>query len=183
MPSDTYADRATPGLTRAGRRPLGMAILIVAADERILVSSLAADRILGQKDGLMRIGETLTTNRPAETRNLMREIAEVIGRSGTQGQAQGYGVVRATRPSGFSPYVVLVAPFEKAMVSGSRNEPAALIVVSDLEVRVPDCGRRLSLAVDLTEAEIRVALADGRIAILDAAAIQRYAPRSDHDLD
>lgn len=185
MPSDAYADRVTSELTRIRRRsprltgaaPLPdidgdafklvsavvdrfwMAIMIVAADGRILVSNLAAERILGQKDGLMRIGETLTTNRPAETRSLTREIAEVIGRSEVQGEARGYGVVRATRPSGFSPYVVLVAPFDKAGAPGGRNEPAALIVVSDLEVRVPDCGRHLSLAFDLTDAEIRVALA------------------------
>jgi DNA-binding CsgD family transcriptional regulator len=150
------------GFLRAVIDRLWVAILVVDASGRILVCNAAAEQILRQRDGLMRIGDLLTTNRPAETRTLAREIATVAVPDG-EGAAPGagHGVARATRPSGLPPYVLLVAPFATA---DGGSGPAALVVVSDLDVPVPDYGRHLSLAFELTDAEIRVAraLLDGQ---------------------
>ncbi len=137
---------------------LWMAILVVDAGGRILVCNAAAEQILAQRDGLMRIVNTLTTNRPVETRALAGEISKVLTKLVPMSASDPpYGIARATRPSGLSPYVLLIAPFAAEGADGTEDR-AAMVVVSDLELPVPDCGRHLRIAFELTEAEVQVAL-------------------------
>jgi len=138
---------------------LWMAILVLDREGRVLLANAAALRILEQRDGLCCRDDRLVASRPADTRALQREIAAIVGRG--ESRAPGYGMAKASRPSGLAPYVLLVAPFASpAAEIGPAPEaaPAALLIVSDLELPLPDCGRYLGLAFEMTEAEVEVSL-------------------------
>ena len=135
-------------------------VLVVTADGRVVFCNRAAQRLLGQRDGIrQRHDHYLAFADP----NAQRAYDEVMGgRAGERGRANpsGEGVVfMATRTSGKSPYVVRVVP-GGGVGSRRRVQPQpAVIFIADPAAECRLDAALLGTVYSMTAAEARLASA------------------------
>lgn len=139
---------------------LPMGVILVDRDGRVVAMNRAARAIVAQNDGLASLDRGLAAATRAETEALRRLIAQATQTSAGRGLHPG-GALALSRPSMLRPLSVLVAPLgRKASVDGldlGRARPAAVVFVSDPEVRQETPAALLQRLYGLTPAEARLA--------------------------
>jgi PAS domain-containing protein/DNA-binding CsgD family transcriptional regulator len=143
---------------------LTFGFLITDGAGRVLVVNRAAEEMAAANDGLLMRSSRLTADRADEAAALTRHIAEAV-QTAARGSGQGGGSLRISRPSGRSPFAVLVTPLgPDTALAADHQSPAALILITDLERQPEALGRRLVDLFGLTLAEscLATALATGK---------------------
>ena len=131
------------------------AILLLDENGRIVYANSGAEALRSTKDGIQleRDGVALTRRRDHDT--LQALIANALSAI-VSPEASG-GVMRALRPSGKRPYLILVTPVNRRYPALSTLRPAVCLIITDPESQPPLPGDRLRDAFGLTAAEARLA--------------------------
>lgn len=132
------------------------AILLLDAHKRLVYANRSAEALRCNGDGMRLSADGVTLLRRQDNDKLQRLMACAISSIASSGDTPG-GVMRAPRPSGKRPYVILVAPVSKRYPVLSTLRPAVCVIISDPESRKPMPVHRLQSAFGLTEAEARLA--------------------------
>jgi PAS domain-containing protein/DNA-binding CsgD family transcriptional regulator len=182
-PENATLDRLVPHLQRAARLHLRMrelrlqnqtiqaaldrlpfGVVIADATGRALIVNRAAAEMAAANDGLLLRDGRLAAARTEETAALTRHIAEAVRTAGRR-EGEAGGSLRISRPSGRQPFALLIAPLSPDVaLASAHQEPAALILITDLERQPKVLGRRLVELFGLSPAEacLAVALAAGK---------------------
>lgn len=162
------------------RMLLGM--ITLSQDGNIIELNQEAQRILTDKDGIARTGNTLTLTSSQENRELQRLIRQALSIGGSGGEVQGPTLVEAmsvTRPSGRSKLGIVVRAIPLGPFSESKQRPAAAIFLRDPESSgtqpSQEVVRRL-FGLTRMEAALALLLAEGLT--LDEAAEQLNVMRN-----
>src|SRR5262249_31699688 len=115
-----------------------------------------ADALISKGDGIRvsAVGLSLTNKR--DNQELQALIAEAISVTVIDGTSRR-DTVRALRPSGKPPYVLLVSRVTRKYSALSMFRPAVCVLMTDPAARVLLPAERLQAAFGLTEAEARMA--------------------------
>lgn len=161
------------------RMLLGM--ISLAQDGSILELNQEAQRILNDKDGIVRSGNTLNLSSSQENRELQRLIRQALTVGGAA-ESQGPTLIEAmsvTRPSGRSKLGIVVRAIPIGPFSESKQRPAAAIFLRDPESSgiqpSQEVVRRL-FGLTRMEASLALLLAEGLT--LDEAAEQLNVMRN-----
>jgi DNA-binding CsgD family transcriptional regulator len=148
------------------RLPLG----VVAVDRtgRITGRNHVAKLILDSGDGLVAVHEHLTARRASEAAELRRLVAAACVAAG--GPAGGMLQVARTPPR--RPLTVIVVPLGPVLGIAASEAPAAVVFVSDPDVRAQTWAQVLGRLYGLTPAETAVALL-----LLGGASVREIASR------
>lgn len=145
---------------------LAMAVLTAEADGRVTVMNQAAERLVGQADGLSidHLGRLCCADLTS-TGRLLNEIARAAN-----GQPGEHGPITLPRPSLKQPLLVTLAGASAAPGDVGPRRRSVVLLVSDLDERPRIAGNRLARLYGLTPAEQRLAeaLVDG-LCLADAA--------------
>jgi hypothetical protein len=114
---------------------LTLGVMLVRGRGTVVASNAAAQRILADRDGLFLLNRTLVASRAADTETLATHISGAVSRNPYLNSA-AFAALSVARPSGRTPYMLMVAPFESQ--GGEDAAPAALVLVEDLERRTQD---------------------------------------------
>jgi hypothetical protein len=121
------------------RLPFGMVIIADAAG-RALIVNRAAEEMAAANDGFLLRGGCITAARTKEAEALTRCIAEAARPAGRR-NGEGGGSLSISRPSGRRPFALLAAPLSShASLAAQHQVPAARILITDLERRLPSHG-------------------------------------------
>ncbi len=131
------------------------AVLFLDRRKRIVFSNLRAEALCSQRDGIELRASGLALLHKRDDDRLQALIARAL--SPKPFPESSDTAMRAERPSGKRPYVILVAPVRGAYPVLSSMQPAVSVVVIDPEHEASLSGRRLREAFGLTEAEARLA--------------------------
>lgn len=154
---------------------LGGAVVVVAADARVLLANAAAEQVLRRGDALgVRNGRLAAHDGRAQHR-LAALIAEAVA-TAAGGAGAGGGAMALPRDDAL-PLAALVAPFRPAREGIGWAVPAAIVFLRDPVRAAPDPAvlRRL-FGFTQAEAAVAACLADG----LDAAAVAERTGASLH---
>jgi len=147
------------------------AIFLIDGHGRIVFINGPATRLVSKRDGIaIDTGELRGTDGEA-TACLRRLIADAIGTSSAGGVGPG-GLMTLGRPSGRRPLMVLISPVSAAhRLPGTKNRPAALVLITDPESRVlpDDSALREMFGLTSAEAKLTRLLAEG-MGLAEAAA-------------
>jgi DNA-binding CsgD family transcriptional regulator len=121
----------------------------------------SAQQQISHNDGLLGIGNCLTAERPSESVELQRLIAEAVSTSTGKG-LNAAGSMFVTRKNGI-PLYVLVTPIRKPSMNTTLS-PCAVVFVNDPVKRTRPAEETLYRLFELTPAECRLTLliAEGR---------------------
>ena len=142
---------------------LGQAVLLIGRSGRIAWMNGSADRLIGQRDGLLVMDGELRAETPqntAELQHLVRSASTIAD----QPLARAGGMMTIERPSLMRAYQVLVAPLSRrsALTIASpmlKNVPVAAVFIVDPEVSPVPRAQVLAKLYKLTPAEARLATA------------------------
>jgi len=143
---------------------LPFGVVVADATGRALIVNRAAAEMAAANDGLLLRDGRFATARAEETAALTRHVAQAIQTAGRR-NGHGGGALLVSRPSGRRPFAVLVAPLNPDVtLAAQHHNPAALILITDLDRRPELLGKRLAELFGLTPAEacLAVALAGGK---------------------
>jgi DNA-binding CsgD family transcriptional regulator len=146
------------------RFPTG--IVAVNSDAKVILTNRAADAILKRGDGLM-VRNGLRAASRQQTVNLRNAIA-AVSMQRDSGIPRPETVVQVYRPSGATPFEVLVSPL--ASNSSLRRGATALLFITDPEAEATLDSRKLHELFGLTPAEIRLS-----IAVVKGKSVAEYA--------
>jgi len=132
------------------------AIFLLDAQRRIVYANRNAEALRCRGDGIEVGAQGIALTRRRDNDRLQTLIARAIAPLAPAGAPPG-DVLRAPRPSGKRPYVILVAPVAKRHSLVATLRPAAWVIVSDPETERTLPVARLRAAFGLTEAEARLA--------------------------
>ncbi|MGA3187636.1 MAG: hypothetical protein ABSF22_11070, partial [Bryobacteraceae bacterium] len=116
----------------------------------------AAEGILGQNDGLVGDADGLAASTVHETRELRSRIAGAALTARGIGVSAG-GCLPIARPSGKRPFAVVVTPVSIHAFAPDARQPAAMVFVSDPELKAHAPVEILEQLYQLTAAEARLA--------------------------
>ena len=130
------------------------ATLLLDARGRVIALNAAAAKLLSERDGLRIDGGELAASSIQETDRLRQLTGSALNTATGRGLSVG-GISCVTRPSGRSPFVVLICPLAPRRVIATSVQDAAIVAfVTDPErVTLPD-GDMLRDLYELTPAEV-----------------------------
>lgn len=132
------------------------AIFLLDARRRIAYANGNAEALYRRGDGIQVAAQGIALARRQDNDRLQTLITRAIEPISPEGDAPG-ALLRAPRPSGKSPYVILVTPVAKLHALLSAFRPAVWVIISDPESEKPLPSARLRAAFGLTESEARLA--------------------------
>jgi DNA-binding CsgD family transcriptional regulator len=143
---------------------LRVGIVLVSRDGKVAFCNRAADQIMDQSDGLSltRDGRVAASSLASETK--LRQAIDSAARILDAGSSAGGGMIAVNRPSGRSPYSVLVAPLRPSNCGVLAGNIAAVLFISHRDL-VEDASPNLLVeALGITRAEARILrhILDGR---------------------
>jgi DNA-binding CsgD family transcriptional regulator len=146
----------------AGLNRLGVGILLVTADCRILFASAVVETIMRRGDGLARQNGYLRAMTPEASEQLERYIRAAASTNARPGEAPG-DIVTLPRERGL-PMPILILPFRGGEVGPEPGDPAAVLVVSDPAMSFRINEPSIAHVYGLTPAEARLlnALIEGK---------------------
>jgi DNA-binding CsgD family transcriptional regulator len=149
----------------AGLNRLGVGILLVSADCRILFASVVVEAIMQRGEGLVCQNGHLRAMTPEASEQLERHIRAAASTGPRSGEEAG-DIVTLPRERGL-PIPILIVPFrrgEVALEPADPADPAAVLFVSDPEMSLRISERNIAQVYGLTPAETRLlnALIEGK---------------------
>jgi hypothetical protein len=114
---------------------LTLGVMLVRGRGTVVASNAAARQILAQRDGLFLLNRTLVASRAVDTESLATHISSAVAKN-LYLNPPAFVALSVARPSGRTPYMLLVAPFESQDEPGFA--PSALVLIEDLERRGSD---------------------------------------------
>lgn len=138
---------------------VALGVVLVDGQSTVLFANRAARSFADQRDGLV-IGETMGASFPQQSKELKRTIsAAILAGANSDDQVM---CLAASRPSGRRDLLILACPLEQG--EGDGEGPAAAIFIADPEHRphVPEEVLARLFGLTPTEAQIALALADGK---------------------
>lgn len=132
------------------------AILLLDEQQRVVYANSAADAFRSKGDGIKLVDDGLSLLHHRDNERLRSLIAAALTSTRSAGADPG-GVMRAARPSGCRPYLIVVTPVSKHYPAFSFLRPAICIVITDPDGCLPLSHERLCATFGLTEAEARLA--------------------------
>jgi DNA-binding CsgD family transcriptional regulator len=146
----------------AGLNRLGVGIVLVTADCRILFASAVVEAIMRRGDGLARQNGHLRALTPEASDNLERRIRAAASTAPRPGEEAG-DIVTLPRERGL-PMPILILPFRGGEVGPDSADPAAVLFVSDPEMSLRINEPSIAHVYGLTPAEARLlnALLEGK---------------------
>lgn len=148
---------------------LAMGAVLVAGTGVIRSTNDAADALLRQNDGLRTDQGRVTCALPEETDALLTLIA----RCGRGAVTDSGGRMRVTRAGGRAALSVLCVPFPKDPHWLGSPPPAAMLFVTDPDIKLEQQARRLQARFGLTPAEAAFATEIGKADGREKAAARR----------
>jgi DNA-binding CsgD family transcriptional regulator/PAS domain-containing protein len=141
-------------LDALNRLPMG--VVLIDEQGRVLEKNRAADRILGQNDGL-----TIEKGRLLASSSLQnKELYSLTTSAALTGQRKGTasgGSLGINRPSGRRPFGLIVMPVSPHAAPADSRRPAAIVFMNDPEAKLHVGPEFLGQVYDLTRAESRLA--------------------------
>ena len=132
------------------------AILLLDQHRRVVYANQGAALLNSERDGIGFSSSGIAALRSQDNVILQQLIAGALSSISTPGACPG-GVMRASRPSGKRPYVVVVSPVSTRLPALSSFRPAVSIVITDATAQKPLSACRLQALFGLTQAEARLA--------------------------
>lgn len=132
------------------------AILFLDDRQRVVYASRAAEALRHGGDGITLTDAGVALPHKQENDRLQTLMAQALALIAAPGANPG-AAMRASRPSGKRPYLILVTPVSRRYPALSSLRPAVCIVITDPETQRPLPIRRLQTVFGLTEAEARLA--------------------------
>jgi DNA-binding CsgD family transcriptional regulator len=132
------------------------AIILLDDRKRVVYTNGRADALISKGDGIRVSAGGLTLTNKRDNQELQALIAEAISLTVIDGTSHR-DTVRALRPSGRPPYVLLVSRVTRKYSALSMFRPAVCVLITDPDTRVLIPAERLQAAFGLTEAEARMA--------------------------
>lgn len=130
------------------------AVLFLDHRRRVVFTNRAAEALRYDGDGVDLTDAGIVLLHRHENRGLQALIAQSLASLVAPGPD---AAMRASRPSGKRPYLILVTPVSRRYPLLSSLRPAVCIVIADPEGQRPLPIRRLQAVFGLTEAEARLA--------------------------
>jgi DNA-binding CsgD family transcriptional regulator/PAS domain-containing protein len=130
-------------------------IIIATSESRIVHANAAAERLLGEGDGLVTHAGRLVVSVPH-----IRTRLEALLHSALRGDALGVrhgGSLACDRPSGKRPYAVHVLPLNDSETQFASRGPTAMVIIVDPERRPIPAAAMLRQVYGLTRTEASVA--------------------------
>ncbi|GJD54035.1 hypothetical protein OPKNFCMD_6815 [Methylobacterium crusticola] len=155
-------------------------MLLVDARGRIVLANRDAEALLSQVDGLS-VGSPDHSVLCASLGSETRKLAGLINACLTV-NVEGHrhpGAVRVTRPSGKPGFLVVATPLPAALTAswGALQQARALIQIVDPAAALELQAALLGQAMDLTQAQVRVAaLISAGLSVPQAAELMKLAP-------
>jgi DNA-binding CsgD family transcriptional regulator len=165
------AELTSRSLTEAmDRLPYG--VILLDEGGQVILANRVARAQLAARDGLTAERGTLGASKRAESSALQMLVADALGVATGRGLGSG-GVLSVSRRSGKRPLSLLVAPFKREAVDpfGDR-QPAAVVFVSDPDMRVEAPADILARLHGLSPAEAKVAAE-----VLEGGSLREIAER------
>jgi DNA-binding CsgD family transcriptional regulator/PAS domain-containing protein len=147
---------------------LGIGVLVIAADGRLLFANRIAERMLSGGQGLSVCRARLRAQDLRQQQALERLIGEAARTSAGKGFCAG-GVLSLPRAAG-APLTLLVAPFRSEAAGYGPALPAAVVILSDPDQPAGTSEKALRSAYQLTRAQARLLAA-----ILRGQSLTEYA--------
>lgn len=132
------------------------AILFLDDRQRVVYANRAAEALRHGGDGISLTDAGVTLLHKQENDRFQTLMAQALTLIAAPGANPG-AAMRALRPSGKRPYLILVTPVSRRYPALSSLRPAVCIVITDPETQRPLPIRRLQVVFGLTEAEARLA--------------------------
>ena len=130
------------------------AVLFLDNRQRVVFTNRAAETLRSTGDGIRLADARISLLHKSENERFQALITQALSLL----LAHGAGAaMRASRPSGKRPYLVLVSPVSRRYPALSALRPAVCVVITDPEAQKPLPIHRLRAAFGLTEAEARLA--------------------------
>jgi DNA-binding CsgD family transcriptional regulator len=155
----------------AGLNRLGVGILLVTADCRILFASAVVEAIMRRSDGLARQNGHLRAMTPEASEQLERHIRAAASTGSRRGEETG-DIVTLRRARGL-PMPILIFPLRGGEGGPGPADPAAVLFVSDPETSLRINERNIAHVYGLTPAEARLLNA-----LLEGKRLSEYAKES-----
>jgi DNA-binding CsgD family transcriptional regulator len=133
---------------------LGIGIILVAGDARLLFVNRTAERVLQGGLGLSVLKGRLRSQDQTQRQNVERLIAEAALTSAGKGIKAG-GVLTISRPNG-RPLSLLISPLRAASIGYGPELPAAVVIFSDPESDATSPEEALRTIFGLTRAQARL---------------------------
>ena len=130
-------------------------VILLDDRKRVVYTNGRADALISKADGIRVSADGISLMNSHDNEGLQRLIAEAISVTVTHTPCRD--VLRATRPSGKRPYVLLVSPVTRKYSALSVFLPAVSVVITDPDVGEQLPVERLQMAFGLTRAEARLA--------------------------
>ena len=134
---------------------LGAGVFVLARDLRIVECNKAGEALLGAQDGLLSRRSHLTFEHRDTQSNFARLVAETAATVEGTGRSAG-GSLWVVRPSGRTPYGVMVAPLRRHL--GAMHQGYVQVIVSDPDRQPASLAALLGAAFGLTAAEAETAV-------------------------
>jgi len=131
------------------------AVLLLDEHKRVVYANRSAEALCSNGDGIRWSTDQIVALRKPDHDRLQGLIAQVL--SAGPSPANRGGIMRAPRPSGKRPYVILVAPVSPKYPALTVLRPAVCIVITDPDGQKPLPQQRIQAAFGLTAAEARLA--------------------------
>jgi DNA-binding CsgD family transcriptional regulator len=132
------------------------AVLLLDERKRLAYANRHASVLSSSGDGIVLSAQGIILQRKQENERLQTLIAQALQLKTSAGVLFN-GMMRASRPSGKRPYLILVSPVAKRYSALSALRPAVCIVIADPDRDMQFPLFRLQAAFGLTEAEARLA--------------------------
>lgn len=132
------------------------AVILVDQDARISFINAAAERLVGERDGLVIAGGRLTAGNPDAARRLHQLIGQAASREVGR---RGGGSMALPTAARRLPLSIAVTPICGERASGYGGQARAMVTVNDLEAELTVPVERLRDLFGLSRAEGRVAVA------------------------
>jgi DNA-binding CsgD family transcriptional regulator len=146
----------------AGLNRLGVGVLLVTADCRILFASAVVEAIMRREDGLTRQKGRLRATTPEASEQLERHI-RAASSTNRHANEDAEDIVTLPRESGH-PLPILIFPLRGSETRSGPADPAAVLFVSDPNANSHINERNFAQVYGLTPAEVRLlnALLEGK---------------------
>lgn len=134
-----------------------VAVGVVLLDVRgvAVMVNREAERIAGENDGFIFVGDGIAAAVTNETKKL-RELIRRVGGSGSPKGPAGGGAVRLTRPSGLPDYHVVVLPLPRRTQPNDGTGAVAVLFITDARKAQSTIDHLFGDLYGLTDAEIRL---------------------------
>lgn len=150
---------------------LGIGVMVVAANSRVMFANAIARRVMQAPDALTSAQGTLRARYPGQVGRLEKLVRDAAMTSVGRGLNPG-GFLSLRRPDG-QPLPVLVAPYRAPPATDGHMHGAALVMFSDPDshVPVPDAAISRLLGISAAEGRLVAALVAGQTMAEHAASV------------